>query len=78
MTSMIRPENNLKAYLTTEHYQRNKQELNKEINKNGKLIIDRTCFAKTPEERTKLKEAKKKWREFIAAEAAAEKNEQKG
>lgn len=77
-THMITPENNLKAYLSSEHYQRKKQELQREIQREGTLFIDRTCFKKTPEERIKLKEAKKQWRKLKAEEAASIENEQKG
>jgi hypothetical protein len=58
---------NTKSFLATEEYQRRREELSREINSRP-VKIDRACFAKTPAEKEKAKEAKKAYKKMLAEE----------
>lgn len=52
---------NIKAYMQSGAYEHKRREIQKEINQD-KFSLDRTCFAKTPEENKQSKLDKKEFK----------------
>lgn len=55
-------EMNFKKWMESKAYDNQKEIIRKEVN-SFPLIIDRACFKKTPEERIKLYNLRKKWQQ---------------
>lgn len=61
-------ETNIKVWIGSAAYQQKKEQLNRELNSENVLIIDRACFQKTRYEWEKLKIAKKAYKEMVKKE----------
>lgn len=56
---------NIKAFISSQGYIDKRAELNTEVNERNKLILDRSIFTKSKDEKLELKLAKARYKESL-------------